>query len=251
MSFTESQRYQRCQAIFDRAYPNFRHAAARYLERVAAVTNNQTRLLDVGCGRMSFASEAIRLVDLSIGVDLAHRDLVQNQVMQYVAVANAEHLPFPHDYFDVIISQWAVEHFARPGRAFREMGRVLRPGGHLILLTTNANNYVPLFSKLVPDSVQNLLIGQVLQRPAHESFPTFFRANTRRALHRLAQETGFTLESIDYAANPFYLAFNVPLFRLALLFEKITDWKPLHGLKLYLLATLRKNSAGRPRDSAR
>lgn len=242
MSFTETPRYRRCQAIFDRAYPNFRNAGDQYQDAVAAVTDSTTCLLDIGCGRMSLAQQAIQTAYYTVGIDLMHSDLLENYTVNARAMANAVSLPFPDGYFDVLISQWVVEHFNEPTAAFREMNRVLRPGGHLVFLTTNANNYIPLFSRLVPDSLQKFLIHRLLRRPIHESFPTFFRANTRRALKRITAESGFSIQSINYIGNPFYMAFNVPLFRLALLFEKITDRKSLNSLKLYLLATLRKEN---------
>lgn len=242
MTYTQTPRYRRCQAIFDRAYPNFRNAGQRYQDQVAAVTNTTTLLLDIGCGRMSLAEEAIKTANQSVGIDLMHSDLIYNETMDIKALANAGTLPFPDATFDVLISQWVVEHFDDPMAAFKEMNRVLRPGGYLVFLTTNANNYIPLFSRLVPNRLQNFLIHRLLRRPVHESFPTFFRANTRRSIHRIAKNTGFELDQIEYVGNPFYLAFNVLLFRFALFFEKITDTKSLNSLKLYLLATLRKET---------
>ncbi len=239
-AYTSSERYQQCQAIFDRAYPDFRDAGQRYADRIQAALDGQTRLLDIGCGRGSLAHDAIRQAGRSVGIDLMHDDLRHNTTVDAAAVADAGALPFPKASFDLLVSQWVVEHFAHPAEAFRELGRVLKPGGRLILLTTNANNYIPLFSRMVPDRVQRLVIEKLLRRPAHESFPTYFRANTRRAITRLAGDAGFTVESIEYVANPFYLAFNVPLFRLAMLYEQITDRPALRHLKLYLLATLRK-----------
>lgn len=241
MTYTESSKYRRCQAIFDRAYPNFKDAGTRYHEQVEQFVSPTTRLLDVGCGRMSLAGKAVENAKLSVGIDLVASDLLHNQTVQHSVLANAGRLPFPHAYFDVLISQWVVEHFDDPVASFQEMGRVLRPGGRLLFLTTNANNYIPLFSRLVPDRVQKTLIHKLLRRPAHESFPTFFKANTRKAIEQVAAQSGFVVEQIDFVANPFYLAFNVVLFRGALLFEKITDRQALQSLKLYLLATLRKN----------
>jgi ubiquinone/menaquinone biosynthesis C-methylase UbiE len=242
MAYTQSSRYRRCQSIFDRAYPDFRNAGDQYHDSVATVTDSTTHLLDIGCGRMSLAEEAVKVANYTVGIDLMHTDLLENRTLHAKAMANAATLPFPDASFDVLISQWVVEHFDSPTIAFREMNRVLRPGGHLVFLTTNANNYIPLFSRLVPDSAQKFLIHRILRRPTHESFPTFFRANTRRAIQRIAQDTDYIIDTIDYIGNPFYMAFNVPLFRLALLFEKITDRKSLNSLKLYLLATLRKEN---------
>ena len=240
MTYTKSERYQRCQAIFDRTYPDFKDAGTRYHEWIQEAIQPHSRLLDIGCGRMSLADEAIRQARQSVGIDLVHSDLVHNETVHYKALANADTLPFPTSSFDILTSQWVVEHFENPQKSFREMARVLVSGGEFIFLTTNANNYIPLVSRLIPDTLQKTLIHRLLKRPIHESFPTFFRANTKKQIAKLAQQTEFTIEAIDYVANPFYFAFNVPLFRGAMLFEKITDWRRLNSLKLYLLVRMRK-----------
>ena len=51
---------------------------------------------------------------------------------------NALSLGFPDDSFDVVFSLSSIEHFGGPSaaaRASREMARVLRPGGHLVIAT--------------------------------------------------------------------------------------------------------------------
>lgn len=46
-------------------------------------------------------------------------------------------LPLPDNEFDVILSLETVEHFDDPQRIIKEMGRVTRPGGTLLLTTPN------------------------------------------------------------------------------------------------------------------
>lgn len=238
--FVTTPRYRRCQARFDRWYPDFCDAGTRYRDLVAAAVTPETRLLDLGCGRDSLAAEAIQGARQSVGIDLDPADLRHNATVGLALLANGEALPFAPASFDVLISQWVVEHLARPERVFDEIARVLRPGGQAILFTTNANNYVPLISRLTPDALQSGALRRWLKRPAHESHPTHFRANTRRRLRQLAHAAHLELTACEYVGNPFYLAFSPPLFWGALLFEKATDPPPLRRLKLYVLAVMRK-----------
>lgn len=145
-AYTKSPRYRRCQAIFDGAYPDFRDASKRYADQIAQVIDHNSQLLDVGCGRTSLALDVLRQAKRRIGIDLSLSDLVHNSSMQAVALADAVQLPFADASFDVLVSQWVVEHFVDPQAAFAELGRVLRPGGRLVLLTTNARHYIPLIS---------------------------------------------------------------------------------------------------------
>lgn len=55
-------------------------------------------------------------------------------------VGTADKLPFPDASFDVVVCTEMLEHDVAPWLSLAEMGRVLRPGGHL-LLTTRGNGF--------------------------------------------------------------------------------------------------------------
>ncbi len=58
-----------------------------------------------------------------------------------VELFNAESDPFPYpdDYFDTVLCCELIEHLpADPMHLMREINRILKPGGHLVLTTPNA-----------------------------------------------------------------------------------------------------------------
>jgi 2-polyprenyl-3-methyl-5-hydroxy-6-metoxy-1,4-benzoquinol methylase len=55
-------------------------------------------------------------------------------------VASAEDLPFPDGYFGIVIIKHVVEHLPHPEKAIAELGRVIHPGGILILATPNLDS---------------------------------------------------------------------------------------------------------------
>ncbi len=50
-----------------------------------------------------------------------------------IVQANVDHIPFNKNVFDRVVCFAAFPHFKDPARAVQEMGRVLRPGGTLII----------------------------------------------------------------------------------------------------------------------
>jgi ubiquinone/menaquinone biosynthesis C-methylase UbiE len=63
-------------------------------------------------------------------------------------VGPADHLPFPADIFDVVVSRFGVMFFASPVDAVREMLRVLKPGGRLALAVWHLAEQNPFFYTL-------------------------------------------------------------------------------------------------------
>jgi ubiquinone/menaquinone biosynthesis C-methylase UbiE len=103
-------------------------------------------VLDVGCGTGDLAILARRLAGPAgtvAGIDAAPEMIAfarQKASRAGVAVdlrtAVAEALPFGDESFDVVLSTLVVHHLPGDlaGRAFAEMGRVLRPGGRLVIV---------------------------------------------------------------------------------------------------------------------
>lgn len=88
------------------------------------------RLLDVGAGFGFYSEVAVRLGFVYYGVDPVPR---ANHVLRM----SAEHLDFPDAYFDVVICVDVLEHIRDAEAAVREMLRVLRPGGKIIVHVPN------------------------------------------------------------------------------------------------------------------
>jgi 2-polyprenyl-3-methyl-5-hydroxy-6-metoxy-1,4-benzoquinol methylase len=116
------------------------------------------RIINVGCGEgdldHDFSRHARRLVacDLNEG-DVAHaRALnadargIESRGIEY-CVANAEQLPFEDASFDVACCLEVIEHVADPRACLREIARIVRAGGHVVLTCPSARfpiTYDPL-----------------------------------------------------------------------------------------------------------
>ena len=96
-----------------------------------------TRLLDIGCGRgtlLRVLDEQIRFTTPPVGVDLSAEMLAmarEDEAGRQFARATASVLPFADDSFTLVTCGYVVKHLDdRELRAFfREMNRVLAPGG--------------------------------------------------------------------------------------------------------------------------
>ena len=116
---------------------------ARLLDAAAIAPTD--RVLDVGCGSGRTTRDAARRATAgsALGVDLssamlalARRTTEQERVPNATFLqADAQVHPFDAGAFDVVISQMGVMFFGDTVAAFAYIGRALRPGGRLAVLT--------------------------------------------------------------------------------------------------------------------
>ncbi len=116
------------------------------------------------------------------GVDLnatlatvAKRNLLSRGIYPSLACANVEALPFREHHFDTVVNTMAMSAYPDGEAAIREIGRVLRPGGRLVLIDVNYPVTPTLTGKVVAWGW--LAAGDVL-----------------RDIGGLLQEGGFTYE---------------------------------------------------------
>lgn len=104
--------------------------------RVAAKEQYERPLMDFGCGdglvgQVLFGKGRTVDVGLDAWVDQVRR-AAQSGVYRHVDVADGHHLPYPTGAFATAFSNSVLEHIPDVGPVVRELGRVLRTGGHLI-----------------------------------------------------------------------------------------------------------------------
>lgn len=102
------------------------------------------RILDVGSGAGQILGHLVKMSHPDatlVGYDLSHgmlkraRTRLNNERPSYV-VGDISQLPFADRSFDCITCGWVIEHLPDPRPGLRELSRVLRPGGRILLLAT-------------------------------------------------------------------------------------------------------------------
>jgi SAM-dependent methyltransferase len=110
------------------------------------------RVLDVGCGPGDAAGRAAERGADATGVDVAAAmvEIAQQRhpVARFVQASVTE-LPFADDSFDAGVGNIVIQHVGEPGRAVRELERVLVPGGRVALSTWDDPERSPFFAAVL------------------------------------------------------------------------------------------------------
>ena len=106
------------------------------------------RVLDVAAGTALFARaiaarvKSVAAVDLTFEMLTRGRDLARAQALTNIRFEQGavERLPFAGGSFDAVVTRYSIHHFHEPALALREMARVCRAGGWLVLVDMVADD---------------------------------------------------------------------------------------------------------------
>lgn len=93
-------------------------------------------ILDVGCGTgtmLSALNGDIRKSGLDLSPEMVNKAREKLGVNVDLRVGDAERLPWPSDSFDFVTINLSFHHYERPKTVLREVRRVLRNGGKVII----------------------------------------------------------------------------------------------------------------------
>ncbi|MBM3420594.1 MAG: bifunctional demethylmenaquinone methyltransferase/2-methoxy-6-polyprenyl-1,4-benzoquinol methylase UbiE [Bacteroidetes bacterium] len=138
----------------------------RAVSAIASLIRPET-ILDVATGTADLAIEALCLGDVIVtGIDISdnmleegRRKILRLGLQKKINLMNApaEDIPFPSGSFDVAMAAFGVRNFSDTLGGLREMNRVLKPGGVIMVLEFSmpkgflfSNLYRFYFSRVLP-----------------------------------------------------------------------------------------------------
>jgi SAM-dependent methyltransferase len=204
-------------------YSDYVGASCRLDRTIRRYLQPQHRVLDLGAGPgHRFVYDYKAWTRQVVGVDRSSA-VKDNPNLDAACIGDVAHLPFREGAFDLIIARFVFEHLRDPADSFSELRRVLRRGGRVVFHTPNRFHYYAVAARVTPHRFHvwfNRTRGWQ-ERDVHE---TFFHANDRFTLRRLASRTGFTVEHLSlFEIKPGYLVFHPCAYRLGIAYERLVS----------------------------
>jgi len=174
-----------------------------------------TTVLDVGCGpTLPYAKPADTFV---IGLDASYESIVANDRVDMRIYGTAAELPFPDRSLDMVLAFYAVHHMTGRTmaenrqmvlRVFRELGRVIKPGGELLVFEVSPWAPFAVAERLVWNTARTVL-GRKLDM-------YFYSARAYGELGRVALPGArFSMQSFPTSMLAFFPpAFSLPWLKV-------------------------------------
>ena len=230
--------------------PDLRWNQEIWGETVREQLTSPVRWLDAGCGwRLldkdldPLEDDLVRRAGTVVGVDLDLPHLSKHVNFSLRACASLAALPFADASFDLITCNMVAEHLPDPSAIFQEISRVLATGGVFMVHTPNTRNYLVfaniLAKKLLPRDLVLKLVHD--GREEEDIYPTYYRANSERALRRLGDSVKLQPHFVRFLTQPQpYTRFFAPAAFFELLFMRATMTRPLNRFAATIMMGFRK-----------
>jgi ubiquinone/menaquinone biosynthesis C-methylase UbiE len=167
----------------------------------------------VGPGRVS---KSLDFFDLAVGIDTSYpmlkiaRENVENQRWSFLN-ANVMNMPYYDESFDAIVTFRLLRHFTKEERtrAYREIHRVLKNDGILILDALNSNTGIitKIFDKTYRYVLQ--ITAKLIRGKSSGIYDVLY---TKEYLEKELMDFGFQIKSINGIIHAYnlYFPFNLP-----------------------------------------
>jgi SAM-dependent methyltransferase len=140
--------------------------------RLAAIPENST-VLDLGCRDGGFR-EFLPQSTIYRGMDIADEFEAEHIVIGDIS----QGLPFEDEFYDYVFAVEVLEHTTDPYNIFKEVKRILKPGGYFVLSVPNPYHFKEIIWNIfkIPDRQGHIFSW------------------TRQAMTEFGRTAGFTLE---------------------------------------------------------
>lgn len=159
------------------------------------------RVVDLGCGYRGAALEKIvkffPYLENAIGFDLSVDRNFSHPIIKLIEADLNLRLPLPDNWFDAVVSTATLEHLADQRSAVKEIYRVLKPGGYLLL--TTPRDRAKLILQFLAAKLHWLDTAEIMD---HKNYLT------PRQLAELARQAGFR----EVKVKTFQLGLNIFLY---------------------------------------
>ena len=141
--------YQKTRAFYE-DYDSFRYRTEGHiLEELDKLDVKNKKTLEIGLGQGADSMQIINRGAVYYGIDLTEESVRRvkerftlfDKNYKEVNVANAENIPYPDNFFDVVYTHGVIHHSPSIDKIVSEIHRVLKPNGQAVIMLYHKNSF--------------------------------------------------------------------------------------------------------------
>jgi ubiquinone/menaquinone biosynthesis C-methylase UbiE len=141
--------YEEGKSFYEK-YDAFRYRTEGHiLKELDAISFKDKKVLEIGLGQGADSMQIINRGAIYYGIDLTEESVrrVKERFQLFekpyaeVQVANAENIPYPDNFFDIVYSHGVIHHSPQIKTIVAEIFRVLKPGGKAVVMLYHKSSY--------------------------------------------------------------------------------------------------------------
>lgn len=178
----------------------FKKRVQTIFEWVPPPDDPEAVILDAGCGRGFYLNYYRYVSDVKlVGIELENEIIRKAEAnvghLPSVSLLNATiyQLPFPDNFFHAAILSEIMEHLDDDAAAAREIFRVLKPGGVMVITVPNAN--YPFWWDPINKTLETLFNTKIRRGPLAGIWANHVRLYTMPQLRHPVVKAGFHIEA--------------------------------------------------------
>jgi ubiquinone/menaquinone biosynthesis C-methylase UbiE len=196
--------------------PQFRLIRRSFVNKLKKY-NVEGTITDIGCGPGYLLQSIVKEFPKNnlIGVDIS-KEMVEKAKANLASMGYSERiefrqgaadsLPFEDDTQDFIVSTFSLHHWADPGASFKEIFRVLKPGGQMLIFDFRRDArrlffYLMWFAK----NVALRVMGITAIRRINEPIGSLLASYTKKEIGELIKKTPFKDYEVEGKLGWMYL----------------------------------------------
>jgi len=204
-----------------------------YDQSICELLSANSIWLDIGCGNNAVVHSLGHNARTAIGVD---REIPAEATQDTFVCGDIYHLPFGPASIDLITLRFVVEHLDNIDLALSEAAIVLKPGGRILVITTNLWCPFVFGARILPFTLKKFLLQILYRVTSHNIQLTYHKFNSPQIVAGGTQDLRAIrltfLQDVNYTRRS--------LFVLTFSWHLMTKMLSLHYLRSCMIAIYEK-----------
>jgi len=139
-----------------------------------------------------------------ISSDRDKSSLGKNKQAKDLIICDLEKIPLKDNYADIITLRMVVEHLENPDNVLRELTRILKPEGRMIIYTPNLYNPWRIVAIYFPTFYINKVKKKWWNMPEEDIYPHYYKLNTRKKIKKTLGKLGLEEKAFYYLPYTYF-----------------------------------------------